>query len=393
MRHPLWSRVAKMTRPRVAMAAILVGVVGLGLGSYIRQDIKIGDLDPGAPELRPDSRYNRDNDFMNKNFMSSSDVFVIMVKTPEERTGEYPTMVAIDRLGWMLEHLPGVQGVSSLASSTKRVMAGLNEGDLRFMSLSRDQVTLDAAAARVLDPTIQNNEGSLTMIKVYLDDHKAETLEGVVGLVEKFAAENNTETAQFLMAAGSAGIEAATNIEVEKAQLLMTVLVYATIFIVCVITFKSILAASCVVLPLYLTSVLCEAMMTKLGIGVKVATLPVIAVGVGIGVDYGIYMYNKLKYYLEVEGHDLETAYYHALNTTGSAVCFTGIVLSIGVGTWAFSPIKFQADMGILLTFMFLVNMIGAIIFMPALTSMLVWGKRRRIEQKTKACAPVTETA
>jgi uncharacterized protein len=31
-----------------------------------------------------------------------------------------------------------------------------------------------------------------------------------------------------------------------------------------------------------------------------------------------------------------------------------GITLAIGVATWAFSPIKFQAGMGVLLAFMFL---------------------------------------
>ena len=40
---------------------------------------------------------------------------------------------------------------------------------------------------------------------------------------------------------------------------------------------------------------------------------------------------------------------------------------AMGVATWIFAPIKFQADMGILLTFMFLLNMAGAIILLPAL--------------------------
>jgi predicted RND superfamily exporter protein len=131
-----------------------------------------------------------------------------------------------------------------------------------------------------------------------------------------------------------------------------------------------------VVIPLFLTSVLCEALMTYLGIGVKVATLPVIAVGVGIGVDYGIYIYNKLCFYLS-QGKDLPQAYYHTLKTTGRAVLFTGTTLSIGVGTWVFSPIKFQADMGLLLTFMFFMNMVGALCLIPALVRVI--GVPRRV--------------
>ena len=57
--------------------------------------------------------------------------------------------------------------------------------------------------------------------------------------------------------------------------------------------------------------------------------------------------------------------------TEGAGVIFTGATLAIGVATWIFSPLKFQADMGLLLTFMFLLNMLGAILVLPALASWL----------------------
>jgi len=37
-----------------------------------------------------------------------------------------------------------------------------------------------------------------------------------------------------------------------------------------------------------------------------------------------------------------------------------------------FSPLKFQADIGIMLTFMFLVNMLAAIVLLPALAAWLI---------------------
>jgi len=129
-------------------------------------------------------------------------------------------------------------------------------------------------------------------------------------------------------------------------------------------------ATICIILPLTLTSVLCQALMTYLGIGIKVATLPVIALGVGIGVDYGIYIFSKLDGYLKA-GDNLHDAYFKTLQGTGKAVAFTGATLAIGVATWALSPIKFQADMGILLTFMFLWNMLGALVLLPALACFL----------------------
>ncbi|WP_291741360.1 MMPL family transporter, partial [Limnobacter sp. UBA1615] len=146
------------------------------------------------------------------------------------------------------------------------------------------------------------------------------------------------------LASGNAGVEAATNETIEHAQNMMKVLVYGVVSILCLITFRSIRAVICIIVPLALTSILCQALMTILGIGVKVATLPVIALGVGIGVDYGIYIYGKLEEYLK-EGMPFADAYFETLKSTGKAVVFTGLTLGIGVATWAFSPIKFQADM------------------------------------------------
>ena len=149
----------------------------------------------------------------------------------------------------------------------------------------------------------------------------------------------------------------------------MLLYVYAAIITLCLITFRSLRATWCIVLPLGLVSVLAYALMTLLDIGLKVSTLPVVALGVGIGVDYGIYIFSRLHEQLD-EGKSLRDAYELTLNMTGNAVLFTGLTLAIGVFTWIFSDLQFQVDMGILLTFMFLLNMIASITVLPALTAL-----------------------
>src|SRR5436189_3357465 len=116
-------------------------------------------------------------------------------------------------------------------------------------------------------------------------------------------------------------------------------------------------------------------MMVALGIGVKVATLPVIALGVGIGVDYALYVLTVTLSGLR-RGESLSQAYYRALLFTGKVVVLTGITLGMAVATWVFSPIKFQADMGLLLAFMFIGNMIGALVLLPALVYWLITPRR-----------------
>ena len=372
--HPVWRVLSHLGTRRGAITIIVLVAVAATWGFHYRRNLEIGDLDPGSPELRPDSRYNKDNAFIVENYAATSDVFVVMVETPPQQNSRYETLTAIDRLQWQLRQLEGVQSSESLCDEIKLLSAAFNEGNMAWYGLPRSQLALDnmAMQARLSEKgeLVANRDGTLSSIFVYLDDHKAKTLDRVVHTVASFADQNDTKDRKFLLAAGLAGIEAATNIEIEKAQVKMLLMVYGVISLLVLLTFRSLRAMLCIMIPLGLTSLLCEVLMPLLGIGVKVATLPVITVGVGIGVDYGVYIYSRLISFSQ-QGLPLSEAYFNTLKTTGKAVAFTGITLAFGVFTWSFSPIKFQADMGILLTFMFLWNMIGALCLLPALAFFL----------------------
>ncbi|MNJ37117.1 MMPL family protein [compost metagenome] len=266
-----------------------------------------------------------------------------------------------------------MQSTVSLADAVRKITAGSYEGSPKWMSISPNQDVLNYAArtASTSNPELFNNDCSVMPVVAYLTDHKAQTLDQVVQAAEAFATAHSTAERQFLLAAGSAGIEAATNIVVKKANLTMLMYVYAAVIVLCFITFRSWRAVVVAVVPLVITSILCEALMVALGMGVKVATLPVIALGVGIGVDYALYLLS-IQLARQRAGASLAEAYRHALRFTGKVVALVGVTLAAGVITWAFSPIKFQADMGILLTFMFLWNMLGALALIPALSHFLL---------------------
>lgn len=385
----IWRVIARFAQPRIALVSLAVAAVVGVAGLYIGWGQQIGDLDRGAPELWPDPcaeegsscgkdyrpearyRYNYDVNFVTDNYSVSADVLVVMVETPPDGCNSYAALQKMDELQWELENTPGVQSTASIVTATKYVNAALNEGNLKWSVLSRDQDALNNAM-RSLPSGLYNTDCSLAPLIVFLDDHKAATLVRATSTVEAFARKNDDPAvARFLLASGNAGIEAATNAAISKANNTMLVFVYVVVILLVWAAFRSWRAVVCIMLPLVLTSVLCTALMVILGIGVKVATLPVVALGVGIGVDYGIYIYSKLVSYLK-EGMALEAAYLETLKSTGKAVWFTGLTLAVGVISWAFSPIKFQADMGILLTFMFLWNMIGALWLLPALANFLL---------------------
>ncbi|RZU02412.1 efflux RND transporter permease subunit [Rivibacter subsaxonicus] len=383
-----WNLLDRLVERRWATVTLVVAATLTALGFVISTGLKIGDLDPGAPELRPDSRYNLDNAYVTANYSLSSDTFAVIVRTEKEGCLKYQTLIEADRLAWTLQQVPGVQTTVALTNAVRQITAGSNEGSPKWLTIARNQDVLNYGAqqASVNNPDLFNTECSVMPVIAYLSDHRAETLDRVVAASADFAAAHGSEDRKFLLAAGSAGIEAATNIVVRKAWVQMLLLVYLAVVVLCFITFRSWRAVIVAVAPLVVTSVLCEALMVCLGIGVKVATLPVIALGVGIGIDYALYLLS-VQLAQQRQGATLAEAYRIALQFTGRVVVLVGVTLAAGVATWALSPIKFQADMGILLAFMFLWNMIGAIVLIPALSHFLLPGPRPAAEGSAPAVA------
>jgi predicted RND superfamily exporter protein len=369
----VWRLLDRFTERHWAAPAVFIAFM-LGVAGYVVSlNLQVGDLDAGAPELRADARYNLDDAYITSHYGISSDIFAVMVKTTPDECRMYATLVEADRLAWRLAQLPGVQKTVSLADTVRSYTAGGFEGSPKWLTVSANQGLIDPQISNALawNSEFLTPSCSLTPVLAYLADHKADTLQRVVEASRAFAAEHSTPEREFLLAAGNAGIQATTNMVVREANVKMLFYVYAAVSVLCGIAFRSWRAIVVAVLPLMLTSILAEALMVLLGIGLKVATLPVIALGVGIGVDYSLYLLS-VQLALMRNGESLAAAYRHALRFTGKVVALVGVTLGAGVVTWAWSPIRFQADMGVLLTFMFIVNMIGSLILVPALSRFLL---------------------
>jgi len=369
---PVWSFFERAAEPKSALAIIIVAVALLGFGLWKGSDVKIGDMHRGVPELRTDSRYNLDSAVITEHFSIGVDVITVIVETKADGCIDYNIMTAIDRFAWHMNNVAGVQSVIGLPGIAKVINAGWNEGSLKWRVLPRNQSTMVQAVGYI--PTssgLLNSDCSVMPVMIFTKDHKAETIDKIISEVKSYRDQHSGEDVTFRLATGNVGVMAATNEEVSAAQFPILLYVFGAIILLCFYEFRSVRAVLCIVLPLGLVSLLAYALMSMLQIGLKVSTLPVVALGVGVGVDYGIYIFSRLRTYLR-RGQTLQEAYLHTLAITGNGVVFTGVTLAICVATWIFSPLKFQADMGILLTFMFLVNMLGAILLLPALAYFLL---------------------
>jgi hypothetical protein len=379
----VWDSLAKFAKNPLATTAVVIAIILFVFGYFKSEQMQIGDSEAGVPELRADSRYNQDAMTISDEFSLGVDMINVIVETtPSACTENYAVMNTIDNFAWTMENIRGVQQVITLADLSKIITAGWNEGNPKWREISRNNYVMRQSLSGIDTSTgLLNRDCSVMPVTIFTEDHKATTINRVVDAVKAYQQAHPPETdesgeliegsVRFRLATGNAGVMAATNDVVKGAQIPMLIMVYGAVILLCLITFRSIAGTLSIVIPLALVSLLAYALMAFLGIGLKVNTLPVVALGVGIGVDYGIYIFSRLQNLLN-KGLGLVDAYRDTLRLTGKAVLFTALTLGIGVGTWIFSDLQFQADMGILLAFMFIVNMVGALILLPALAYWLM---------------------
>lgn len=388
MGDALFVRMKLLCRRGPATVTVIICALLAAFGASQYQYLQIGDTTEGVPELRPDSRFNQDAVEIARHFTMGVDHLKIIAESFENGCVDYAVMAEMDRFSWYMQNQAGVRDVLSLLELSKIAHAGLSEGRLDAEALPRAPETLAQTTALVPTTTgFLNDDCSALALFIFTTDHKAPTIERLTQSVKTYVAEFQQDTrVRFRLASGNIGVMAATNEEVRRNELPVVFYVYSVIILFLWMSFRTLSGVLCVILPLATVTLLGYALMVFLGIGQKVATLPVLAFACGIGVDYGIYSYSVVAAGLR-KGMTLEDAYYQKMRSTGKATLFTGIGMASGVLMWLFSDLQFQKDMGLLLLFGFTANMIGAIVVLPALAHFLAKEEYRHKDKDLMAGA------
>jgi predicted RND superfamily exporter protein len=372
----LWERLGPLATRRGALLPIAAALLLTAGALYETRHLLIGDTSKGVPELRADSRYNRDVDVITSNFAIGVDLLQVIAEAKGDNSPCINREVQdkLEKFDFEMRQVDGVAAVRSLASFTTAVTQDFAEGWVKWRMLpeTKEQIAQAVGFSTRFGNEYRNSKCTAMPVSIYTTDHKATTIAAVVDQIRRFKAENDSDTLTFRLASGNVGVMAATNEVVERADKIVNVTLFSAVTLLCLITFRSIPITLCIVIPLALVTLLCNAIMAMLGIGVKVNTLPVIAISVGVGVDYGIYLFERIRHEMNERGMPLREAFVEALKQRGTASLFTAVTMTVSVLTWVFSPLKFQADMGILLAFMFLINVFAAILLLPALAAYLL---------------------
>jgi len=364
-------------RKKAAWAVLVLMGIILATSIYYGLGVKIGDIRPGSPILWPDSAYNKDFTAINKAFRASEPLYIV-VKGDKPDAMKSPSIVhKIEDFQRYMEADHSV-GYSVAVTDVIRKMNMVLYGDNPKREFLAD--TWDGIGYLYYTYVSQGEPGDFERfcdflyrnanIQFYCLDHRGDTISRLLERARTFIRENPIKGANFELAAGLMGILGAANQEIGRAQIITVVLAFSFVFIFCWISFRSPVAAFILLLPLLFSNFLTFAFMAIKGIGLNVNTLPIASLGVGLGVDYGIYITSRIKEEYGVCG-DLEKAIYTALVTSGRAVLATAITIVVSVILWAWAPLRFLAEMGILLGFWMGVVAIVALLLIPILIALI----------------------
>jgi len=387
--HALWSRayegftyvIWRSSAPKYKwLMFVFILLLVIGGGVYTSTHLKVGDSSAGGAILYPDHPYNVAAAKVNRDFVGASRLIVVVRGKEKKAIRDRKTLETMEKLGlFMQEHIDHVGGTVSLTDLVRRINRNWHDGSPKWEMIPDHPKHLgqiffllaSGMSPGEMDQYVSLPDYTHSNVTAFLRDYDHEIIKGAIAKVKEFAKrvdEDSESKVVIKLASGILGILAAVNEEVEWSYWAILVVIFSVTFILCTITYRSFKTGLILLIPLYISQILCEFIMIFLHIDLNIDSLPVAAIGVGVGIDYAIYHMSRLKEECSYT-KDLDKAILIALRTTGRIIIFTASTLAVGVIFWQFSALKFQAEMGLLILLLMLFNMTGALVFLPSLAA------------------------
>ncbi|NLH49736.1 MAG: MMPL family transporter [Myxococcales bacterium] len=381
----------------------ILGVTGVlfVIGFIFARNLVFGDMYPGSPMLWPSSPYNQDTQRIGEKFGNTESLSVILEGELKNAIKSPQVLRTMEGLQRHLEKLPEVHSTNSIADLLPEITR-IMHGDNPKWELVPDDPREAGLYLEILFAGVEpgdlarfvTNDFKDANISVNMLDHKGDSLRKVVAAAKEYIAghpmivgaeevddmalvpeeakkpDGKVEVARFRLAGNYGGLLAAINETIFMSEAKVTILAFGMVFLTVMLVYRSVLAGLLFLLPTAISNYLTYALMGALGIGLDVNTLPVVSLGVGLGVDYGLYVIGRMEEEYAISG-DWGIATTRAITTAGKAVFFTATTMVLGMIFWAFSFLRFQAEMGLLLAFWMVISMLGGLILLPTIVYLI----------------------
>lgn len=365
------------TRKRNNWVIVVITVIITFASIWISNYLVVGQILPGTPILWPDSKYNQDVKHINQKFPGSHPL-LIAIEGDKHHAVKDPYLVHIlEKYERLIERDPNVGGSISFVDVIKKVNMNFHEGDPKWEILPKDLHSIGTLMYMFLGTggpddfaKYSDYHHKYASLTVYYKNKKAKTVSDALQKSKTFFASHPVEGINFNLAGGIIGVMGAMNETIFSYQVELFVLALLTVCVFCAIFLRSFFAGIILIISLAIANFMVFGYMVIKNIGLDVNTLPVASIAIGIGVDYGIYLFGRMKEEYS-KSKDLNATIITSIVTTGKAITFTAITIAVGVFIWYFSYIRFQAEMGLLLSVVTIFHLLGTLFFLPALIAII----------------------
>ncbi|MEH6637933.1 MAG: MMPL family transporter [Porticoccaceae bacterium] len=359
------------TRARYVVLMVTAGIFLVSLVFAFK--IEVGDAQPGSPILWPDAKFNLDAEAINQKFLGADRMFVVFRGEQNDALKEPEVLAHMDKFQRFMEAQPEIGGTLSFVNVLEAVKSTLYEGNPRYEELGNSKLEngelmyLYLAGSEPGDlerfSDTQYKNGAVTL---FFRDHKGATIRTALSRVKEFAAENPMIHADYQLAGGLVGVLGAVNEVLLAGQIEAIALALLVVVLCCAVVYRSSVAGMFFMVPVLLANTLTFMYMAINHIGMNINTVPVVALGIGLGVDYSFYIIDGIKEELEKHNDPIQ-AITKSLHSAGFGVLVTGGTLVVSVMLWTVSSLRFQAEMGLLISLWLLVSALSALFVMPAM--------------------------
>ena len=263
-----------------------------------RVERPVGNITIGSPLLWPNSEFNMAEREINRNLAGTVTLNVVWegrIPRALYRPEVYDSMLRFQKA---IERNHGAVATLSLADYIPYTGLILRGGNPKWLPI--DLTGHDVGAylfwtrtghslenfGQIIEPNGTNGD-----VVLWYKDLRASTVDGAMAQAERAIAEVQTKPSpvyRIRLATGSVALQYALDHVVRAADLKILLYLLATIFVMCVLTYHSGVAAAMLLVPLLFAQFATDSVMYLRGVGLDVNTLPVVAVGLGVGIDYGI---------------------------------------------------------------------------------------------------------
>jgi predicted RND superfamily exporter protein len=299
----------------------------------------------------------------------------IMVETPNDEDLFKPeNLQEIEALQNYVKTLPHVEGSTSIVDYLKQMNRSLDGGEQSAYVLPE---TADLVAQYFLiysasaDPTDFQEEVDydyrLANIRVRLNDGRYSQGKTVIESTQKYIDNQfNSETITAKLS-GRVNVDYHWIKRLGESHFGSIAISLTLVWLMASISFRSTIAGGMSLLPVVITILMIYAVMGFNGIWLSISSSMFAAIAIGLGVDFSIHTLERIQVLVRDKHESIDDALLELYPSTGRALFFNFLALSLGFGVLTTSKVIILQEFGLLVAVAIATSFIASVTLLPAL--------------------------